>query len=738
MANTTAGQTASNSNDKKGEQASPHGLSDDNERHDSMIPPEDRAIAVDSPMPQARDQGSAEFDPLSSSNKFINGTATFDFDRGPLCTNCGTPGHRSSHQLGKCKRRPLSNPEQDFLRKLVQSRGLRSREGGSISTSMPLGNGASKSTTNGALVQAPRPSWASIAAGDGKGSSSQKSKPSQQSRTAMTPAPVPQTYRTSATEGVRAGELSHGRERLWSPPDVAPPHAAIAHYGTPQHVTPQSGAPQYGAQYGAPQYVTPQYGTTQYGTPQYGTSQHGTTQYGTPQYVMPHYGIPHYGIPQYGPPMPTQKPYEYLTEPTTESVLQAHHAWDTTFHQEATRPPCIVPQSIPGVSWDQVDGHLVDVYLERSAVFTMRSPALFRFSFATHQRGSMIKVSARENWRLVLQVDRTKHPPSEQAVRDVCKWMLSTRPYQHDGALPAFPTFHINRIDITDLLDLYQALCLFDLRPPSVWHSLFTVLSRRINRPLMLWQFRSFLAHLSIYDQIVKIALDGIYRGYINRGYSVEEWLELKAFLLDREEDQLSREVYRCFVGQHGRRENARCFDCVAGCWRLGVQDDSSDVPITNVCRKEDLYCAQHARVRSINRGRPVISEHNVQSTNTASLPKPRSSPEEVAPTVDLPPTRTSTAESPAPPIAGSSLSASSIASRSRSTSSIVSRSRSATSTSSRSRSAPATASRIDSALAVMVQQRNSGRRGRRSRRSQEQRGRELEAAKSLARLRLS
>ncbi|KAI5362340.1 hypothetical protein Slin15195_G059920 [Septoria linicola] len=74
MANTTAGQTASNSKNDKGKQAIAHGPKNDDKRHDSMIPPEDRAIAVDSPVPQARDPGSTEFDPLSSSNKFINGT----------------------------------------------------------------------------------------------------------------------------------------------------------------------------------------------------------------------------------------------------------------------------------------------------------------------------------------------------------------------------------------------------------------------------------------------------------------------------------------------------------------------------------------------------------------------------------------------------------------------------------------------------------------------------------------
>lgn len=317
--------------------------------------------------------------------------------------------------------------------------------------------------------------------------------------------------------------------------------------------------------------------------------------------------------------------YQYPKWATSGNRLRYDPSLDKFSYHLSSSNPCSyngtsswtgpVPQLMGGVSGCRDSKEPVDVYLGETFVQKVPLRLLLRFSTVArrlfklqgphsedkrhyHGEPSLSRLqtgptsNSKNQRRHPLDTHRSNTPkqiildleaprlPSIKAIRSIIEWMQNVEPTPLRTLLPAFTPGNFSQMHISDLIDLYQAILVFELRPRPISHNLFNELKYRVTREKPTVTLLEHLRlSLPISDPIMTQALTAVMR-YRNQGayLSGGGWEEMRDFLFASGDDVLgakAEEILARYDDDYGRKLAERE---ISGCQDEGAQQTTECV----------------------------------------------------------------------------------------------------------------------------------------------------------------
>ncbi|KAM3416152.1 hypothetical protein BST61_g7760 [Cercospora zeina] len=134
--------------------------------------------------------------------------------------------------------------------------------------------------------------------------------------------------------------------------------------------------------------------------------------------------------------------------------------------------------------------------------------------------------------QLILDLDAPRLP-SPKAIRSLIEWMQIVEPAPPKTWLPAFAPTNFSTIPDTNLIDLYQAILVFELQPRYVWQNLLDELESRVSgRTPSVKLLKDLRSSLPICDPIMTQALIAVVKHRQRGAYlSGGGWNKMRQFL---------------------------------------------------------------------------------------------------------------------------------------------------------------------------------------------------------------
>ncbi|GIZ45018.1 hypothetical protein CKM354_000820200 [Cercospora kikuchii] len=215
--------------------------------------------------------------------------------------------------------------------------------------------------------------------------------------------------------------------------------------------------------------------------------------------------------------------------------------------------------------------------------------------------------------QIILDLDAPRLP-SIKAIQSIIEWMQIVEPTPSGTRLPAFAPGNFSQMQTSDLIDLYQAIMLFEIRPRPVWQNLFDELKHRIiqKKPTV-----ALLTHLRlslpISDPILTHALRAVMK-YRNQGayLSGGGWEAMRDFLFASGDDVLgakAEEILARYDNDYGRmlaeRETSGC--------------DNEDAQQMTKCEESDDRSSNAIPIRRRRNRRAQQSRGRVEEAGSES-----------------------------------------------------------------------------------------------------------------------
>ncbi|PPJ55490.1 hypothetical protein CBER1_07056 [Cercospora berteroae] len=278
--------------------------------------------------------------------------------------------------------------------------------------------------------------------------------------------------------------------------------------------------------------------------------------------------------------------YQYPKWATSGNRLRYDPSLDKFSYYLASPTPCSyngsssrtgpVPQLMEGVSGYRESKEPVDIYLGETFVQRVPLRLLLRFSTVARRLFNLQGPHARDTsyhsiepslsrlrntpssnseCRRALRTDTPKSNtpkhiildldtprlPSTKAIRSIIEWMQIVEPAPSGTRLPAFAPGTLSQMHISDLIDLYQAILVFDLRPRPTWQNLFDELKHRVTQKKpTVTLLKHLRLSLPISDPIMTQALTAVMRHRNHGAYlSGGGWEAMRHFLFASGDDVL-------------------------------------------------------------------------------------------------------------------------------------------------------------------------------------------------------